>query len=42
MLVEKFKHFLLLSIRVVILVNIVSMGGGLCATPLYGLNKGPK
>ena len=34
MLVEKVKHFLLLIDRVVILKNIVSMGGGLCATPL--------
>jgi hypothetical protein len=34
MLVEKVKHFLLLINRVVILANIVSMGGGLWATPL--------
>jgi hypothetical protein len=38
MLVEKIKHFLLLIDRVVILANIVSMGGGLCATPLYRNN----
>jgi hypothetical protein len=37
MLVEKFKHFLLLINRVVILVNIVAMGGGLWATPLVAL-----
>ena len=35
MLVEKYKHFLLIINRVVILENIVVMGGGLCATPLY-------
>jgi len=37
MLVEKGKHFLLVINRVVILVNIVSMGGGLCACPLYAI-----
>jgi hypothetical protein len=36
MLVKKVKHFLLLINRVVILKNIVSMGGGLWATLLYG------
>jgi hypothetical protein len=35
MFVKKDKHFLLLINRVVFLVNIVVMGGGLCATPLY-------
>jgi hypothetical protein len=35
MLVEKNKHFLLLINCVVVLSNIVSMGGGLWATPLY-------
>jgi len=34
MFVKKVKHFLLLINRVVILENIVSMGGGLFATPL--------
>ena len=37
MLVEKIKHFLLLINRVVILLVIVAMGGGLCATPLGSL-----
>jgi len=37
MLVGKFKHFLLIINRVVILTKIVVMGGGLCATPLYCL-----
>jgi hypothetical protein len=36
---KKYKHFLLVINRVVILANIVSMGGGLCATPLYLLNN---
>jgi len=34
MLVEKVKHFLLVINRVVVLLVIVAMGGGLCATPL--------
>jgi len=39
MLVDKIKHFLLLIVRVVILENIVSMGGGLWATPLNETTK---
>jgi len=34
MLVKKVKHFLLVINRVVILLAIVAMGGGLFATPL--------
>jgi hypothetical protein len=36
MFTNKNKHFLLLINRVVILKNIVVLGGGLWATPLYG------
>jgi len=40
MFLKKVKHFLLVINRVVILANIVVMGGGLCATPLCGKSYG--